>query len=134
MSVDGDDITMKEKRRFQGSQQAMDKAWQDFLNQYIRRNRQDWDQMIQRHDEPCMSLGWNLRFGMGKDSMSDRLKFIAVNIYDVLNEFTDHDHLKGTLALDAVLGNHMGPRTNNSAITFLHQLTGGIEWKKWSYA
>ena len=50
------------------------------------------------------------------------------------NEFTDHDHLKGTLAFDAILGNHMGPRTNNSVITYLHQLTGGVNGKNGSHS
>ena len=54
------------------------------------------------------------------------LKYIAVNIHDILNEFTDHEHMKGSIALDALLGNRLGPRTNNSAITFLHQLTGDL--------
>ena len=62
------------------------------------------------------------------------LKYIAVNIHDVLNEFTDHEHMKGSIALDALLGNRLGPRTNNSAITFLHQLTGDLNGVQGSYA
>ena len=77
-----------------------------------------------------MSLAYlsKIRFGLGKDSMSDLLKFIAVNIYDVLNELTDHDHLKGTLALDA-FGESLGPTNNNSSYLFT-PIDGGIEWRK----
>ena len=74
-----------------------------------------------------MSLGWNLR-SMCQKSMRQMLKYIAVNIHDVLNEFIDHEHMKGSIALDALLGNRLGPRTNNSVITFLHQLTGAVSY------
>ena len=80
-----------------------------------------------------MSLGWNLR-SMGQKSMRQMLKYIAVNIHDVLNEFIDHEHMKGSIALDALLGNRLGPRTNNSVITFLHQLTGDLNGVQGSYA
>ena len=131
--VDGDDITMKEKEDFKALKKRMDKLAGFFESIYAKKpprlGSDDREDMMS-----LASLGANVRFGLGKDSMSDLLKFIAVNIYDVLNELTDHDHLKGTLALDAVLGNHMGPRTNNSVVTYLHQLTGGIDGKNGSRA
>jgi phytoene dehydrogenase-like protein len=130
--VDGDDITMKEKNEFRALKKRMDKLAGFLESTYAKKpprlGSNDRDDLLS-----LMSLGLNVRM-MGKDSMSDLLKFIAVNIYDVLNELTDHDHLKGTLAFDGVLGNHMGPRTNNSVITYLHQLTGGIDGKKGSHA
>ena len=80
-----------------------------------------------------MELGWNLR-SMGKEDMSDMLKFIAINVYDLLDEYFDDDFIKGSVAIDAVLGNHLGPRSNNSVITYLHQLTGEIDGVQGAYA
>ncbi|MEL7186094.1 MAG: NAD(P)/FAD-dependent oxidoreductase, partial [Pseudomonadota bacterium] len=69
-------------------------------------------------------LGWKLRIGLGKDSMYEFLRVAAINIYDVLNERFDNDLLKGAIALDAVLGNSMGPRTPGTVLTWLQKLTG----------
>ena len=130
--VDGDDITMKEKKEFKELNKRMVKLAGFLESTYGKKpprlGSDDRGDMFS-----LASLGLNARM-MGADSMSDLLKFIAVNIYDVLNEFTDHDHLKGTLAFDAILGNHMGPRTNNSVITYLHQLTGGVNGKNGSHS
>ncbi|GIT34582.1 MAG: hypothetical protein Ct9H300mP4_09010 [Gammaproteobacteria bacterium] len=80
-----------------------------------------------------MTLGWSLR-SMGNEDMSDMLKFIAINIYDLLHEYFDDEFIKGSVAIDAVLGNHLGPRSNNSVITYLHQLTGTIDGVQGAYA
>merc|ERR1711965_65130 len=69
-------------------------------------------------------LGWSLRFGLGADSMREFLRVGGINIYDVLNELFDSPALKGALSVDAVLGQHMGPRTPNTVLTFLHRLWG----------
>lgn len=80
-----------------------------------------------------MQTGWNLRT-MGNEGMTDMLRFIAINVYDLLEEYFDDDFIKGSLAIDAVLGNHLGPRTNNSVITYLHTLTGEIDGVQGAYA
>ncbi|MDG0968783.1 MAG: NAD(P)/FAD-dependent oxidoreductase [Porticoccaceae bacterium] len=69
-------------------------------------------------------LGWSLRFGLGADSMREFLRVGGINIFDVLNELFDSPALKGALSVDAVLGQHMGPRTPNTVLTFLHRLWG----------
>lgn len=69
-------------------------------------------------------LGWSLRFGLGAESMREFLRVGGINIYDVLNELFDSPALKGALSADAVLGQHMGPRTPNTVLTFLHRLWG----------
>ena len=56
-------------------------------------------------------LGWQLRFGLGAASMLEFLRVGGINIYDVLNEEFEDEHLKAALAVDAVLGHNMGPRT-----------------------
>ncbi|HIG66430.1 MAG TPA: NAD(P)/FAD-dependent oxidoreductase [Porticoccaceae bacterium] len=69
-------------------------------------------------------LGWSLRFGLGTNSMREFLRVGGINIYDVLNEVFDSPSLKGAIAVDAVLGQHMGPRTPNTVLTYLQRLWG----------
>jgi len=59
---------------------------------------------------------------MGRDDMRALLSLIGSNIYDVINESLSDDALKGALALDAVLGTHMGPRSPGTVLTYLHRL------------
>ena len=69
-------------------------------------------------------LGWKLRFGLGTDSMREFLRVGGINIYDVLNEVFDDEQLKGAIAADSVLGQHMGPRTPTTVLTYLNHLRG----------
>jgi phytoene dehydrogenase-like protein len=67
-------------------------------------------------------LGWGLRMGLGRESMYEFLRVAAINIYDVLNETFDDERLKAAIAVDAVLGNAMGPRTPGTVLTWLQKL------------
>lgn len=69
-------------------------------------------------------LGLDIR-RLGSDDMREFLRIIAINIYDVLNEFYADDLVKGAISLDAVLGSHLGPRSPNSVLTYLYRLAGG---------
>ncbi|MEM8935173.1 MAG: NAD(P)/FAD-dependent oxidoreductase [Pseudomonadota bacterium] len=69
-------------------------------------------------------VGWSLRFGLGAQSMQEFLRVGGANIYDILNEIFDDDLLKAAIALDAVQGQHMGPRTPTSVLTLLQLLFG----------
>jgi phytoene dehydrogenase-like protein len=68
-------------------------------------------------------LGLDIRL-LGRDSMREFLRIAGINIYDVLEETFDSPLLKGALALDAVLGTNLGPRSNNSVLTLLHRSSG----------
>jgi phytoene dehydrogenase-like protein len=68
-------------------------------------------------------LGLDIRL-LGRDSMREFLRIAGINIYDVLEETFTTPLLKGALALDAVLGANLGPRSNNSVLTLLHRLSG----------
>lgn len=72
-------------------------------------------------------LGWSLRFGLGTDSMREFLRVGGINIYDVLNETFDNSQLKAAIAVDAVMGQHMGPRTPNTVLTYLQRLWAQTE-------
>ena len=69
-------------------------------------------------------LGWKLRFGLGADAMSEFFRVGGINIYDVLNDVIDDPRIKGAIAADAVMGQHMGPRTPTTVLTYLHRLWG----------
>ncbi len=71
-------------------------------------------------------LGWNLRVGLGSDSMNEFLRIATMNMYDILDEALENEQLKGALAADAVLGHHMGPRTPGTVLTWLNRLSGEL--------
>lgn len=68
-------------------------------------------------------LGLDIR-RLGRDDMREFLRIAGINIFDVLEETFETPLLKGALALDAVLGTNLGPRSNNSVLTLLHRLGG----------
>jgi phytoene dehydrogenase-like protein len=68
-------------------------------------------------------LGFDIR-RLGREDMREFLRIAGINIYDVLEEQFDSPALKGALALDAVLGTNLGPRSNNSVLSLLHRLSG----------
>ena len=68
-------------------------------------------------------LGLDIRL-LGREGMREFLRIAGINIYDVLEEIFDSPLLKGALALDAVLGTNLGPRSNNSVLALMHRLSG----------
>jgi phytoene dehydrogenase-like protein len=71
-------------------------------------------------------LGWNIRMGLGRETMYEFLRVAAINIYDILNDTFADDRLKGAIAFDAVLGSAMGPRTPGTVLTWLQRLYGEL--------
>ena len=68
-------------------------------------------------------LGFDLR-RLGRTEMREFLRLIGMNIHDELDERFDSPLLKGALALDAVLGTHLGPRSPNTVLSYLYRLAG----------
>lgn len=68
-------------------------------------------------------LGLDIR-RLGREPMREFLRIAGINIFDVLEEKFESPLLKGALALDAVLGTNLGPRSNNSVLALLHRLSG----------
>lgn len=66
--------------------------------------------------------GWALRFGLGAEPMGEFLRVAGMNIYDVLDEQFQTPLLQGAIALEAVLGCHVGPRTPNTVLPYLMRL------------
>jgi phytoene dehydrogenase-like protein len=69
------------------------------------------------------AIGLDIRM-LGREDMREFLRIAGINIYDVLEEIFESPLLKGSLALDAVLGANLGPRSNNSVLALLHRLSG----------
>ena len=68
-------------------------------------------------------LGLDIR-RLGRDSMREFMRIAGINIFDILEETFESPLLKGALALDAVLGTNLAPRSNNSVLTLLHRMSG----------
>jgi len=60
-----------------------------------------------------MKLGLGLKL-LGRERLRDLMRIVMINIYDVMNEHFAHGPLKSTIALDAVTGTNMGPRSPNT--------------------
>ncbi len=58
--------------------------------------------------------------------MQEFLRVATMNIFDVLEEQFDHPQLKAALALDAVLGTRLGPRSGNSVYAALYRQSGSV--------
>jgi phytoene dehydrogenase-like protein len=58
--------------------------------------------------------------------MYEFLRVAAINIYDVLDEVFQDERLKGAIAVDAVMGSAMGPRTPGTVLTWLQRLQGEL--------
>jgi phytoene dehydrogenase-like protein len=72
---------------------------------------------------PAVALGLDIR-RLGREGMREFLRVATMAIYDLVEESFDSPLLKGALALDAVLGTKLGPRSGNTVFSFLHRLSG----------
>lgn len=96
----------------------------DFLNRYFNKTPPRLAKSAPKSDVLTLAqLGFDLR-RMGKVEMQEFLRLVGMNIYDELVERFESSLLKGALSLDAVLGTHLGPRSPNTIMTYLHRLAG----------
>ena len=70
-----------------------------------------------------VSLGRKLR-GLGKRGMVDLIRTIPMPVADVLDEWFEHDALKGALSTFGVLNVQHGPQSGGTALVFLHNHVG----------
>lgn len=70
-----------------------------------------------------IKLGLGLKM-MGRADMSDLMRIILINMYDVMEESFDSAQLKALLSLDSLLGSRMGPRTPNTVFGYLYRRVG----------
>jgi len=128
LTLDGDllrgaGIGTKDQVTFQSFRQQIDVFSKLMLKLYRNRAPKlvdaDWSDRM-----TLMKLGLGLKL-MGKENMQDLMRIALINIYDVMNENFDHEGLKAALALDAITGTNMGPRSPNTVYTYLHRAMGG---------
>lgn len=127
LSIDGDflrgaGIGTKDQAAFQAFRKQMDVFGKLMLKLYRGRAPKlvdaNWPDRL-----TLMKLGLGLKL-MGKTNMQDLMRIVLINIYDVMNENFDHEGLKAALALDAITGTNMGPRSPNTVYTYLHRALG----------
>ena len=70
-----------------------------------------------------LSLGRKLR-GLGRRGMIDLIRTIPMPIADLLDEWFEHEALKGALSTLGVLNVQHGPQSGGTALVFLHNHVG----------
>jgi phytoene dehydrogenase-like protein len=70
-----------------------------------------------------LSLGKKMR-GLGKRGMIDVIRTIPMPIADLLDEWFEHDGLKGALSTLGVTNVQHGPQSGGTALVFLHNHVG----------
>ncbi len=96
----------------------------DLLKTYLNRTAPRLSQDASRADMLNLAqFGFDIR-RMGRTEMQEFLRLIGMNIRDELVERFESGVLRGALALDAVTGTHLGPRSPNTILTYLYRLAG----------
>jgi phytoene dehydrogenase-like protein len=67
-----------------------------------------------------LALGWRLR-RLGKKDMRELLRIGGMCVHDLLEDRFGLPQLKGALALDAVLGTNLGPRSPGTVVSLLYR-------------
>jgi phytoene dehydrogenase-like protein len=68
-----------------------------------------------------LSLGWRMR-RLGRRDLRELLRIGGMCVYDLLEERFRSPLLKGALALDAVLGTNLGPRSPGTVLSLLYRM------------
>ncbi len=66
-------------------------------------------------------FGWRIR-RLGRRDLREFLRIIGMNVHDLLEEQFDSPQLRGALAMDALLGSNLGPRSPGTVLSWLHRL------------
>jgi phytoene dehydrogenase-like protein len=81
-----------------------------------------------RQRASLLRLGWQIR-RLGRRDMRELLRIGGMCVQDLLDERFESPLLKGALALDAVLGSNLGPRSPGTVLSLLYRIAaaGGAE-------
>ncbi len=116
-------VSDEDAKSFKGFHKRMTR-FADLLNTYFNQTPPRLAKDASKSDMLTLArLGFDLRC-LGKVEMQEFLRLIGMNIFDELEERFESRLLKGALGLDAVLGTHLGPRSPNTVLTYLHRLAG----------
>jgi phytoene dehydrogenase-like protein len=107
---------------------------------FIQRMRRFASLLARQHRRPPPRLAWDTwgeamqaaKFGLdirrlGREEMREFLRIATMNVFDVLEENFDSPLLKGALAMDAILGTKLGPRSGHTVLNLLHRWSGGVD-------
>ena len=75
---------------------------------------------------PAALLALDIR-RLGRDEMREFLRVVTMPIHDLLEETFESPQLKGAIALDAVLGTRLGPRSGGTVFNWLHRMSGAVD-------
>lgn len=67
-----------------------------------------------------LKLGLGLKL-LGKEDMSEFMRIVLMNMYDLMQETFSSEALQALLSMDAVLGSRSGPRTPGSVFAYLYR-------------
>ena len=70
-------------------------------------------------------LGLGLKL-LGREDMSDLMRIVLGNMYDLMEEHFASPQLQALLSFDSVLGSRMGPRTPNTVFGYLYRRVGDV--------
>ena len=64
---------------------------------------------------------------LGRERMRELLRIVGMNVADLLADEFENDTLRGALAVDALLGSFLGPRSPGSVLVWLNRLAASGE-------
>jgi phytoene dehydrogenase-like protein len=137
LADDAEPLVLDGNRVIAGPASAADRsAYRDFIDRMRRfaaviarqhgrvPPRLAWDGW--RDALPAAAFAFSVR-RQRREDLREFLRIVTMPVYDVLEESFESPSLKGALALDAVLGTRLGPRSGNSLFTFLYRLSGSVD-------
>ena len=65
--------------------------------------------------------------GLGRRDVHDLVRIFTMSVADLLDDWFEHDGLKGSIASTGVVGVWAGPRTPGTAYNLLHHALGEID-------
>lgn len=120
--VSGADISAKDRDayvRFSEDMRRFARALQPVFNDPPPElSIETWPQRI-----TLLRLGLKVR-RLGRYHMRELLRIIAMNLYDLLDEYFESPQLKAAIAMDAVLGGEWGPRSMGTVLSYLYRVAG----------
>ncbi len=123
-SVSGPSLSEADKAAFGPFQSKMVKFAKLLNNAFKRRAPKLVDNNL--HDRmTLLKLGIDMKL-LGKEDMQELLRMALINMYDVMQETFDDELLKSVLALDGVMGSHMGPRSPNTVFGYIYRRLGDV--------
>jgi phytoene dehydrogenase-like protein len=135
LSPGGPPLVLDREHAIEGDLSDADRA---ALTHFTKRMHRFASLLARQHRRAPPRLAWNtwgaamqaaaLAFDirrLGRGDMREFLRIATMNVFDVLEDTFENPLLKGALAMDAVLGTKLGPRSGHTVLNLLHRWSGG---------